>query len=81
MINAKGNIVTSSVDGDCYTVSVKMTNKESYEPDELIIRVGRECRQYRAMFSCPIMGLSEWLSPFKTKREAIAFADDLAAAT
>ena len=85
MKNGNGNIVTRTVDGrsaPIHVVTVKNIEKgDENEPDEVSFSVIKDGRKYRVMYSCPIMGLSEWLSPFKTKREAIAFADDLAAAT
>ena len=82
MKNGKGNIVTRTVDGrsaPIHVVTVKNIEKSNEnEPDEVSFSVIKDGRKYRVMYSCPIMGLEEWLSPFHSKADAIHHAEQMA---
>ncbi len=85
MKNGKGNIVTRRVDGrsaPIHGVTVKNIEKSNEnEPDEVSFSVIKDGRKYRVMYSCPIMGLEEWLNPFHSKADAIRHAEEMAEAT
>ena len=85
MKNGKGNIVTRTVDGrsaPIHVVTVKNIEKSNEnEPDEVSFSVIPDGRKYRVTYSCPIMGLEEWLRPFNSKAEAIRHAEEMAEAT
>jgi len=82
MKNGKGNIVTRTVDGrstPIHVVTVKNIEKSNEnEPDEVSFSVIKDGRKYRVMYSCPIMGLEEWLTPFHSKADAIHHAEQMA---
>ena len=76
--------ISRSVDGrpaPIHEVTAKNVDKEEGEPDEVTFSVIKDGRKYRVVFSCPIMGLDEWLSPFSSKMDAINFAENMAEAT
>ena len=85
MKNGKGNIVTRTVDGrsaPIHVVTVKNIEKSNEnEPDGVSFSVIKDGRKYRVMYSCPIMGLEEWLNPFHSKADAIRHAEEMAEAT
>ena len=85
MKKGKGNIVTRTVDGrstPIHVVTVKNIEKSNEnEPDEVSFSVIKDGRKYRVMYSCPIMGLEEWLTPFHSKADAIRHAEEMAEAT
>ena len=62
-------------------VTAQNVDKQDGEPDEVTFSVIKDGRKYRVVFSCPIMGLDEWLSPFPSKIDAINFAENMAEAT
>ena len=83
--NNKGNTIKRNVDGresPVHSITVENLNKEPHEPDEVTFNVFKYGqRQYQVTFSCPIMGLTEWMKPFNSKKAAIDFAENMAEAT
>ena len=76
--------ISRKIDGrstPVHQVTAKNVDGEEWEPDEVTFSVIKDGRKYRVMFSCPIMGLDEWLSPFSSKMDAINFAENMAEAT
>jgi|TARA_R110000796_G_scaffold142533_1_gene259074 hypothetical protein len=76
--------ISRKIDGrptPIHQVTTKNVDKEEWEPDEVTFSVIKDGRKYRVVFSCPIMGLDEWMSPFSSKMDAINFAENMAEAT
>mgnify|MGYP001342531466 FL=1 len=76
--------ISREIDGrptPIHQVTAQNVDKQEGEPDEVTFSVIKDGRKYRVVFSCPVMGLDEWLSPFHSKIDAINFAENMAEAT